>query len=142
MPGSPFATGARFPIVIKYVEKTLPSGLTTVVVVKTAEMEERFKGSVFELQTQWVQPNWKESNDLIRASTTWDSEAGERMLDWQKYRFLLLEHFMKSWDVKDEKGQAVPCVKENIEKLDANIAAALVDEFLKKTTLTEKEVGN
>jgi hypothetical protein len=111
-------------------------------VVKTVEMEERYKGLVSELHTQWIQPNWKESNDLIRASTTWDAEAGERMLDWQKYRFLLLEHFMKSWDIVDDKEMPVACTRENIEKLDANIAAALVDQFLSKTTLTEKEMGN
>lgn len=142
MPITPFATGARFPVIVKYVEKALSSGLKTLVVVKDKKMEEQYNGLVHELHTSWIQPNWKESNDLIRAATTWDVEAGERMLDWQKYRFMLLLHFMKGWDVKDEEGNVVPCIQDNIERLDAQIAGALVDEFIAKTTLTEKEVGN
>jgi hypothetical protein len=139
--GGPFVSDEMFDIVVKYVEKKLKSGHMGVVVIKDAETELRHKGLVKEIHTQWTQPDWTVSNDMIRAATRFDPEAGTRMIDWPLYRSLLLERCMKSWDVADEQGKPVPCVKEKIGKLDPNIGAALVDDFLAKTTPTEKDLG-
>ena len=139
--GGPFVSDEMFDIVVKYVEKKLKSGHTGVVVIKDAETELRYKGLVKEIHTQWVQPDWTVSNDMIRAATRFDAEAGTRMIDWPLYRSLLLERCMKSWDVADEAGKPVPCIKERVGKLDPNIGAALVDDFLAKTTPSEKDLG-
>ena len=139
--GGPFVSDEMFDIVVKYVEKKLKSGHTGVVVVRDLETEQRYKGLVKEIHTQWVQPNWMTSNDMIRTATRFDAEAGTRLIDWPLYRTLLLEKCMKQWDVVDEASKPVPCTKENIARLDPNIGAALVDDFLAKTTPTEKELG-
>ena len=139
----PFVTEEMFEVVVRYVERTMKSGLSTLMVLKPEDKEKelRYKDSIKEIHSQWSQPNWKESNELIRVATKWDSAAGMRVIDWPLYRTSLLENYMKGWDIQDEGGKTVPCVKEYIDKLDPNVASALVDEFLSKTTPTEKELG-
>ncbi len=137
----PFTSDELFPIVVKYTEKKLKSGNTGILIVKGEDMELRYKGCISEMQTQWAMPNWKQSNDLLRKATVFDSNAGEKMLDWPTYRSLLVENFMRSWDVTDEKGNPIPCTPDNVAKLDPSIAAALVEGFLAKTTVSEKDLG-
>lgn len=141
----PFVTDTQFPITVKYVEKTSKSGLPVLLILKDKakekEFEARYKDDVKSINTMWVQPNWKQSNDLIRQATKFIYEIGERKLDWQAYKTLLLETFMVEWDVKAD-GKTVPCIKENIERLDANIASFLIDSFLLKTSPSEEELGN
>lgn len=143
---NPFISDNRFEVTIKYVEKETKGGLSATMVVSDKETEERYKGSINEIHTQWVQPNWKESNELSRQCTRWDPIAGERLFDWNSYRIALVERYMKSWDIslKNDKGEdvPVPCTKENIDKLDPNIASALIDAFLNKTTPSEEKLGN
>jgi hypothetical protein len=143
----PFASNERFEIPIKYVEKKLPSGLTKVIVIdkKDDETQERYKDQVKVIHTQWALMNWKETNDLIRQATYFDSIAGRRELDWVMYRQIMLENCMKSWDITekvDGKDISVPCTKENIARLDANVATALVQEFIEKTSMSDEELGN
>ena len=142
MPG-PFASEELFPVVVKYAEVKVPkSGLMSIVVIRTDEMAQRYKDAVREINTQWVTPNWTENNDLLRSSTRWDREAGERVLDWTTYRAMVLEKFMRTWDIKDDKGVGVPCTKEYINKLDPNIGAALAEGFLAKISVSERDLGN
>jgi hypothetical protein len=148
MPG-PFASNERFEIAIKYIEKKLPSGLTKVITIgeKDEETQERYKDQIKIIHTQWSMMNWKETNDLIRQATYFDAMAGRRELDWVMYRQLMLESCMKSWDItqpnSDGKGESgVPCTKENISRLDPNIATALVQEFVDKTSMSDNDLGN
>jgi hypothetical protein len=133
-----------FDIVLEYVHAPLKNGLFGIVVLKEKDEEtrKRYAGSIQEIHSQWVMPNWKQSNDMLRRATRWDSDAGQRVLDWPTYRSLIMENFMRMWDIKDEQGGAVPCVKDNMERLDPNIAASLVEKFLSKTSVTEKDLGN
>ena len=132
-----FVSEDLFDIVVKYREVKTKMGVKSVSVIRDKDTELRYKDFVMELHTQWAAPNWKQSNDLIRQATKWDTDAGQRVIDWPLYRSTLMETCMKTWDIKD-----VPCIKDNMAKLDPNIAAALVDEFLGRTTPTEEELGN
>lgn len=144
--GGLFVSDEMFEIVIKYVEKTLPNGMSTVVIVDNPEMEGRYEGNVKEVRTQWVQPNWIETNKLIRRATVFDQMAGRKEMDWTLYRQYLLEQYMKKWDVQapgpDGKEAPIPCTAENINKLNPSIAAALVEEFVNRTSMPEDELGN
>jgi hypothetical protein len=138
----PFVTDSSFTIEVKYIEKKNKAGLPMIVIVKSAEIEARYKDHVKTIKTMWTLPNWKQSNELIRKATKFDQDAGERRLDWQLYRSMILENFMKEWDIKGEDGKMVPCVKQFIDLLDVNVAATLIDEFLLKTSPSEDELGN
>jgi hypothetical protein len=134
-----------FDVVVEYAQAQLKSGLKGIIVFKEKDDEARqkiAKESIEALHTQWVMPNWKQSNEMLRVSTKWDGEAGQRVLDWATYRSQIMENFMRMWDVKDDKGAPVPCTRENMDKLDPSIASALVERFLAKTTVTEKDLGN
>jgi hypothetical protein len=131
-----------FPIVIKYVELTLKNGQTGIFVIKTNEQEKKYAGRIKEMHTQWRQPNWKESNDLFKGSLQWDAYKGEREIDPITYRSMTLEENLKHWDVIDDDGKPVPCTKENMWKLDVNIAAALIDAFNAHTIPNEDELKN
>jgi len=145
MPG-PFVSEDRFEIVVKYIEKKLASGGTSCVVVNNKEMEERYGAAVKQIHTQWIQPNWQETNDLIRKSTVPDPYTGQRQMDWTIYRQSLLEKYMKSWDISipgaDGKDMVVPCIPENINRLDPAIASSLVEEFVNRTTISDDELKN
>ncbi len=138
----PFVSQSTFPIVVKYIEKENKAGLPMIVVVRSADTESRYKDHVKTITTLWMLPNWKQSNELIRKATKFDADAGERRLDWQMYRGMLLENFMKEWDIKGSDGKVVPCTKEFFDQLDINIASTLIDEFLMKTSPSEEELGN
>jgi hypothetical protein len=134
-----------FEIVVEYAQAMLKNGLKGILVFseKDDEGKKRYSPDAVEaIHSQWVMPNWKQSNDILRRATKWDDEAGQRVLDWATYRSLIMENFMRMWDVKDDQKSPVPCTRENMERLDPNIAAALVERFLSKTTITEKDLGN
>lgn len=142
----PFVSNEMFPIDIEYVEKSTKSGLPGVIIVRDEETRQRYKGNVKKISTQWVVPNWKESNMLVRDSYKWDPIAGEKILDWNLYRTKILDTYMKAWDITqpgpDGNPHPVPCIPENIAKLQPSIAGALVDAFMLKTSPTEEEMGN
>lgn len=131
-----------FPITLKYVELTLKNGQTGIFVVKTEEQEKKYVGRLKEMHTQWRQPNWKESNDLFKGALQWDAFKGEREIDPITYRSMTLEENLKHWDVIDDEGKPVSCTKENMWRLDVNIAAALIDAFNSHTIPTEEELKN
>jgi hypothetical protein len=142
----PFVSNDNFEVIIKYVEKKNKAGMSFVMIVSDKETEERYKGQVKVIHTQWIQPNWKESNELARQCTKFDPIAGERLFDWGTYRSMVLERYMKSWDIVtvDANGQniPVPCIPENINRLDPSIAGALIDGFYSRTQPSEESLGN
>lgn len=142
-----FASDELFEISIKYIELKTKSGLMTVKVLdmkKDADKQllEKRASDVRELSTQWVQPSWKQSNELMRKCTVFDPYVGRRDVDWPTYRALVLETYMKKWNASEDSGKPIPCVKDNIDKLETTVAVALVDEFFNKTSITEEELGN
>ena len=146
-----FAKTDLFEIQIKYVLVKSKGGIETIRVIddtteKGKDEEASLGDRVLTLHTYWISPNWKQSNDLLRKCMKYDPEAGKRELDWALYRSFLIESFMQKWDAAEEdaegESQAVPCSRENVERLDAQIAVALVDRFLERTTVSEDDLGN
>jgi hypothetical protein len=146
-----FAKTDLFEIQVQYVLVKSKGGVETIKILD--ETTERGKEEIEDLgdraltlHTYWISPNWKQSNDLLRRCMKYDPESGKRELDWALYRAQLIESFMRKWDATDtdEDGneQPVPCNRGNVERLDAQIAVALVDKFLERTTVTEDDLGN
>jgi hypothetical protein len=144
-----FASGDYFEVFIRYVNLKTASGIEIVKVFdesteKGKQDIEKYGEKVQVLKTQWVAPNWKQSNELLRKCMRYDAESGKRELDWPLYRALLIEMFMKKWDITSTEGGKevpVPLVRENIDRLDAQIAVALVDKFIERTNVSEEELG-
>ena len=131
-----------FPIDLEYVEVKLKNGLDGVIIISTDESRTKYEGKTKKLHTQWTQPGWKESNELVRTATIWNQFAGERSLDYLLYRSLIPEKFLKMWDIMDEVGKPVPCTPATILKLEPNIANALIDNFISKTVPSEGDLKN
>jgi len=139
---TPFVSPDLFEIVVKYAQVKLKSGLGAIIVIKDDEQEKKYKDKVHTLKSQWMQPNWKEHNDLHSDSLVMDDVAGVKVPDYNIYRQLVLERFMKLWDVMDEKGNPSTINKETLSKLDPSIAIALYDAWNKKINAQEEDVGN
>lgn len=131
-----------FPIDIRYCEVKFKNGMEGIVIIENDDDEKKYIGQIKELKTQWRTPNWKEHTDVIRGATIWDEFNGERTIDFRTYRSLVLENFLKAWDIVDEKGTPVPCNKENIGKLERNVAHALQTAFIDKSVPSEDELKN
>jgi len=132
-----------FPIDLKYAEVRFKNGMDGVIVLDDKEAEKKYEGRIKELHTQWVMPGWKEHIEVIRDSMIWDEFKGERMMDYRLYRCKILENYLKAWDIMEADGTtAVPCNKDNIGRLDHNIAHALQDLFVDRTVPTEDELKN
>jgi hypothetical protein len=144
-----FASGDYFEVCVKYVILKTTSGIDVVKVIDDSTEKgkadiERYGDRVQSLRTQWLSPNWKQSNELLRKCMRYDAESGKRELDWPLYRALLIEMFMKKWDATaTEGGKDVPVAvsRENIDRLDAQVAVALVDKFIERTNVSEEELG-
>ena len=133
-----------FPIDIKYAEVKLKNGMTGIVVIDDGDEEslKKYEGKIKELHTQWQQPGWKENNSIVRESMYWDEFRGVRDVDFYIYRALVLERFLKVWDVKDEKEQPVACTPDSVARLDIQVATALVSKFLARNVPTEEDLKN
>jgi hypothetical protein len=131
-----------FPITIKYVEIPLKSGRSGILIVKTDEQEKKYKDKIKELETQWLQPNFKETNDLIREATVYEHFKGERDIDHYLYRALVLDRFLKAWNITDDAGQPIPCNPANMALLDVSIALELIDKFNTQNLPTEADLKN
>jgi len=144
-----FASGDYFEVSIKYVDLKTASGIEVIKVIDDSTEKgkadvEKYGEKIQVLRTQWSSPNWKQSNDLLRKCMRYDPESGKRELDWPLYRALLIEMFMKKWDVTTtEAGKEIPVElkRENIDRLDAQVAVALVDKFIERTNVSEDELG-
>jgi len=133
-----------FPIDIKYVETKLKNGLTGIIVIEDEDKDslKKYEGRIQELHTQWQQPGWKENNEVVRESLIWDEFRGVRDVDFYLYREKVINRYLKSWDITDDKKQPVPCTPENIARLDIQVATGLVSKFLARNVPSEEELKN
>lgn len=135
-------TTKLFPIDLKYVDVKFKNGMEGVLVIENKEQEKKFEGKMKELHTQWFLPSWKEHTEVIRSSMIWDEFKGERMMDFRLYRSIILENYLRAWDIADEEGKPIPCTKDTIARLDHGVAHALQDLFVDRTIPTEEELKN
>jgi len=138
---TPFVSSDLFEIVVKYAQVNLKSGLSAIIIIKTDEHEKKYGDKMQVLKSQWQQPNWKEHSDLHSDSLITDDVTGVKNPDYNIYRQLVLQRFMKLC-VVDEKGNPVEINKDNLSKLDPSIAMSLYDEWNKKVNAQEEDVGN
>jgi hypothetical protein len=134
-------TEQLFPITIKYVDVPLKSGLSGVFIIDTPEKEKKYEGKVKELSTQWIRPSFKQMNDLIREASVTDPYKPDRDLDPFIYRALVLEKFLRHWDIQED-GKPVPPSPDNIGRLDPVVASALIDAFNKHNVPSEEFLKN
>lgn len=134
-------TEQLFPITIKYIEVPLKSGQSGIFVIDTPEKEKKYEGRIKEFNTQWIRPSFKQMNDLIKEAMVTDMFKGERELDPFIYRALLLEKFLRIWDIQEE-GKPIPCNPENIGKLDPTVAQTLIEAFNKYNVPSEEHLKN
>lgn len=142
-----FVSNERFEIIVKYLDVKSKSGLTRCRVIDESKKEdkellEKHKEKVKELHTSWELANFKQMYETSSKCHKFDYESGRRELDWLLYKTMIIESYMKGWDAADESGKPVACTKENIEKLDPDIANTLIDRFFDKASITEEELGN
>lgn len=136
-----FATGKLIPVEIKYVDLKLKDGSEMTVVINDIEVERRFEGKVKVLRTQWAIPNWKDNQEAIKNSTILDPMTGlQKGMDWNQYKTICLEKFLKAWDIVDDAGKPVPVTKDKIMSLDFTIARALVDQFINREIPSDDEL--
>lgn len=142
---TPFVSSDLFEIKVKYVRVTLKSKLPAILVLKTEEQEKKYASKMQVLTTQWQQPNWREHNELHSDSMVTDSVTGVQRANYNLYRQLVLERFMKLWDVtedRDGKPCPVELTPDNIHKLDPAIANALYEQWQSRVNADEEDVGN
>lgn len=144
---SVFVPNERFEIIIKYLDVKSKSGLTRCKVIDEAKKEDKaildkHKDKVKELHTSWELANFKQMYETSKQCHKFDFDSGRKELDWLSYKAQIIETYMKGWDASDDSGKPVPCTKENIEKLDPDVANGLIDAFFNKTSITEEELGN
>ena len=58
------------------------------------------------------------------------------------YRQLVLERFMKLWDIVDDKGNPIDLKPENLAKLDPDVAMALYQAWNKRVNAEEEDTKN
>lgn len=130
-----------FPITIRYIDVPLKNNLNGVFIIDTPEKGKKYEGKIKEMNTQWVRPGFKQMNDLIMESSVTDPYKGGKDVDPFIYRALILEKFLRHWDIEEE-GKAIPCTPENIGKLDPIVAQALIEAFNKHNVPTEEYLKN
>lgn len=111
------------------------------VIIDDEEKEKKYSGKVKVLKTKWSRQNWKLSNDLTRESMSFNGATGEPMVDVFKLRDLRIKKFLKSWDLKDPKGQDIPCNAEWIDQLHPSMASHLIDKY-NEVTLPDEDQKN
>lgn len=102
---------------------------------------EEDKKRVEVLNTQWHSLSWGDSNMITKDCVYFDHNQGMQDIDYFKYRDLRIKKCLKSWDLKDDKGNPVPCVPEVIEKLPVEVVFALVNKYDEIVNLDNDEQG-
>lgn len=95
------------------------------------------------LFTRWRPQSWKSANDLLVAATVFNHHTQTNDVDWTRFRDSRLKSSLVEWrgvDVTDKDGNTVPCSTENINKLHASVALALLDKFDKATSPDKEEI--
>lgn len=96
------------------------------------------KETVRVIRTKWRPQSWKSSNDLLSQSMTYNAVKQEADIDWTRFRDGRLKASLLEWSGDDVKD--VPCTAENINKLHASVAVALLEKYDKAMSGDKKEI--
>ena len=106
------------------------------------QLEEKYKGKYNTIKTKWLKENFKSSNDIMRNCMTFNAATGQPMVDAGLFRDSRIKTFMKEWDVKDKDDYPIALTPEKIDSLKSPIANALLNEYDRKVSGSEEELGN
>ena len=98
-----------------------------------------------ELNTGWKILAWVEHNEINSECINYDTnEKGINVtgIDFIKFRDMKLKMCLKTWDLKDDNGQAIPITKDKIDLLNPDVANELLNGFEKVTEVGADELGN
>ena len=80
--------------------------------------------SIKEMSVTWRRLTWGEQNDIYARSLRPNGE-----MDWFEFRQNKLKSCLRSWDLVDEHGKAIPCNAEKIDLLRQEIAEGLLQQY-------------
>lgn len=107
-------------------------------VKKMKEEEIKDKGIQI-LNTYWKPLSWQERNNINHQSEVKSDGIVTGQVDFNRWRDLRVKTCLKEWDLKDEDGKAVPCSPDIINRIDAVVLDAILNEFDKVTSVELEE---
>jgi hypothetical protein len=84
-------------------------------------MKEPMPAEVEENMFIFRRPNWGDQNAIMETTLRIDLTSGTPIMDPYKYIDAKLKVLLKSWSLKDNKGEPLKISSENIDKLDPNL---------------------
>jgi len=105
---------------------------------KLTEEEIKEKG-IETLNTFWKSLSWQERNNINHESEVRGEGMVLGQVDYNRWRDLRVKQCLREWDVKDEEGNPVPCNPDTINRIDAYVLDAILDEFEKITSIELEE---
>ena len=86
------------------------------------------------IETQWVRLAWKELNTILSKCI-----IRKDFFDNVMFQDLKLKACLKRWNLKDERGNPIPCTPEAIDQLAPEVATEMLRVFDKLTEPREEK---
>ena len=131
-------------IVLYYTERQSVTGYVKFIVLDEKKAKDMLadpqkKDRVHCLNTVWKVMSWKDDNEIVKQSTYFNVNSSMNDLDPFKYRDLRIKQCIRSWDMKDDKGNAIQFRPELIDKMPSDIVHALIAKYDSAMTIDEEE---
>jgi len=107
-------------------------------VIKLTE-EEREEKKIEVLNTHWKPMSWQERNNINHEAEVRTDGIITGQMDIYRWRDLRVKRCLQEWDIKDEEGNPVPCNPDTINRIDAYILDAIIEEFDKVSSVEFEE---
>jgi hypothetical protein len=138
-----FSGNTLIEIEVHYLIEKNKAGFPQITVISeeranSMKADEKTKESVKTLRTKWRPQSWAAANELLAKATMFNFHTQQQDIDWTKYRDARLKACLAEWDAKTERGEPVPCVEANINKLHANVALALLEKYDEATSVDKE----
>lgn len=139
-----FSSQQSIEIELYYKLEKTKNGQSVPVVIKEEEYtklkaDAETKDRVKVLRTFWNSPSWKQANDLLKSSTTWNHFSQTSEIDWNVFRDQRLKSLLLKWDAKAADGTEIPCNESSINMLHQNIALKLLEMYDEATRVSPEE---
>lgn len=92
------------------------------------------------LNTKWKIGNWQEQNIIASECNRINPMSGQSEFDFFRYRDIRVKRCLISWDLKFND-EVLPVTEEYIDRLPAQIVAALFDRYEKSDGFSEEDQG-
>lgn len=119
-------------ITVRYAKR--PDG--GIEVIRNKKHEKKYK-DISVLETTWKSMSIQDFTNLTGQSMMFSDNEEAANMDIIHYRQTLMEHCMTNWNI-----EGFPCSLENMQRLDANVANYLIDEYVKRTSFSSSIEGD